>query len=324
MEGWIAVRKIFLLLTIGFAGLAVGCNSADDDVQNFAAGDAADLFIDDISSRRETFTADFTCATVPPTVCAKGNLNEFNSCREDGDCDLFVQFDRLGQCSISAPFTFDIQVIKISAVVNWLGSTTCVGSTPRECSSGPNAGIACTTNADCPSSECAGRPCSLDSDCDGADTCGAPTSRLVFASALIDPVTQTEKGVILFDNGDALVPLNSPGGDPTGDLVFTGDDVAEDLIYTREFAVLTATNAPWDDCVAKGPLQMTSLTSIAAPELTFTIDAIDAVSGAARLTSVTAVQPIIVTTTCCRRGAPPDLPIQEFCGNFDPICQIPP
>lgn len=301
------MRKIVWAFIIGLVLVSTSCSRADEDLRAINTPEAADVFITEVSSRIVSFTTtEFCGGGLPPGV------------------------------------EFTLQVVTIKAQVNWLGQGKCTGGlTPRQCAAGNlDPGKDCSQNSECDlaatgdmAGTCGPRPCRIDSDCqassnttDPDDLCGTAAARLVFASALIDPKTLTEVGVILFDNGEKLVELNDGGGNPVGIQVRTGDEVSRDQIYTRQFAIFNTTSFPAEDCIALAPIVPTltptdGVTSLKVfgqgLSLDFKVDAVDTVSGAARLTTVESGLPIATVPMCCKIFG------FELCNQGEPACATP-
>lgn len=304
------MRNVRPILLAGLVGLTAACTRSDESLVSVETPGAANLFLEDITSERRTWIVGTECTTAPlPPSSAR----------------------------LAPGSAFTLQVIKITARVEWLGTgkccgtgANCTGFTPRECQAGNlNAGDPCAANSDCDLSApddmlgaCDFHPCQFDSDCAVGDTCGTVAARLVFASADTDtrPEVTVETGVVLFDNGNEDVIFHTSAGNITNTKVKTGDAVARDLTYTREFAVLTSsTSGSIEECVARTTGITPVLTFPKNTALLFRIDAIDAITGAARLTSVSASAAVPTEIACCKWKLSSSN-CAEICNNTEPIC----
>lgn len=316
------MRRHGMIPVLLLSALLAACNSADDDIAPIVVNNPP------VVSNVEVTSEDVTFMT---------------------QCDAFILS--------GVTFELRVTVVQITAEVSWFDQSTCLQgpdagqscildsdcadlgycSTEMFCLGGAENGTDCTDDPSiCSSNVCsntcvggadAGDACDsqapADQCADKTVACGDPADRLVFATTVIDTVTNTETGVVLFDDGS--VPVQLEGGTT---FVTSGDLVAQDGVYTRKIGFVSSVlNGDPRTCIEED-LEITGLKvndmffdQNNVGLLEFRIDVVDGATGLAKLTTVLPGeipgQPVPVKQTDCCLTAGADT------YECDPLLHIP-
>ena len=323
------MKRYAYISVLFLGGFLAACSSSDDDLTAISVIDPPSVTNARIEVQRVTFPTPCTSFPVDgwkmevtviefsADVNWLGNSTCLNGPDEGNPCINNIECTDFGFCGGCDGGTDDGQPCDTDLDCPNL----CVAEV---CDGGADDGQSCSISADCAPNSCviqciggdtAGAACSTDDDCAVEPIpCGDPADRLVFASTITDPVTSTETGVVLFDDGS--LSLNLPG---TLIPVISGDPVADDLRYTRRFAIVNNIfGVPMESCIPE-VLQITAIkvdkgTFFASGDfklLDFRIDVVDTATGSAKLTIVTSEDvsgsPVLVEILrCCKPLDPGD------------------